>query len=139
MTFRDGPSTLMGFSRPADGETLALWSVIARSLHGSIDVMFGPVITTEAHLAFADARVNSNNTDEMILAIVEALAFLVPHGLVARDTNACAPFDSMHAAGVCLDTNQAHTHVHLALSCQQSLLKVHCLATPVRSPRESWK
>ena len=30
----------------------------------------------------------------------------------------------MHAAGFCLGTNQAHTHVQLALSCQQSLLKV---------------
>ena len=32
--------------------------------------------------------------------------------------------DSKHAAGVCLGTTQARSHVQLALSCQQSLLKV---------------
>ena len=37
--------------------------------------MFGPVTTTEAHLAFAGARVHSNNAAEMS-AIVEALSFL---------------------------------------------------------------
>ena len=35
--------------------------------------MFGPVITTEAHLAFAGARVHSNNTTEMS-AMVEAFS-----------------------------------------------------------------
>ena len=39
--------------------------------------MFGPVVTTVAHLAFAGARVHSNNTAE-IYAIVEALCFLGP-------------------------------------------------------------
>ena len=33
-------------------------------------------------------------------------------------------FDSKHAAGVCLGTTQAGTHIQLSLSCQQSLLKV---------------
>ena len=51
--------------------------VVARSSHGRTDVMFGPVITTEAHLAFAGASVHSNNTAEMS-AIVEALSFLGP-------------------------------------------------------------
>ena len=41
-----------GSTRLIDGETLAAWGAIARSHHGSIDIMFGPVITTEAHLAF---------------------------------------------------------------------------------------
>ena len=36
-----------GGTRIVDGETLAGWSVIARSLHGRIDLMFGPVVTTE--------------------------------------------------------------------------------------------
>ena len=36
-----------GGTRLADGETLARWSAIARSHHGRIAVMFGPVITTE--------------------------------------------------------------------------------------------
>ena len=43
-------------TRVVNGETLAGWGVIARSLHGRIDIMFGPAITTEAHLAFSGAR-----------------------------------------------------------------------------------
>ena len=54
-----------GDTRVVDGETLAGWGAIARSLHGRIDIMFGPVFTTEAHLAFAGARTHSNNTAEM--------------------------------------------------------------------------
>ena len=60
-----------GSTRLADGETLAGWSAVARSPHGRIKIMFGPVITREAHLAFAGARVHSNNTGEMT-AMVEA-------------------------------------------------------------------
>ena len=41
-----------GGTRVVDGETLAGRSVIARSPHGRIDILFGPVVTTEAHLAF---------------------------------------------------------------------------------------
>ena len=51
-----------GSTRLADGETLAGWCVVARSPHGRIDIMFGAVITTEAHLAFAGARTHSNIT-----------------------------------------------------------------------------
>ena len=81
--------------------------------------MFGPVITTEAHLAFSGARTHSNNTAEMT-AMVEA----GPRGPVARDTNSCIYYDSKHAAGVCLGTVQARTHVQLALACQRSTLSV---------------
>ena len=63
-----------GGTRVVDGETSAGWSVIARSPHGRTDIMFGPVITTEAHLAFSVARTHFNNTPEMI-AMVEALFF----------------------------------------------------------------
>ena len=67
-----------GGTRLADGETLAGWGAVARSPHGRIVFMFGPVITTEAHLAaFAGARVHSNITAEMT-AMVEALPFLGP-------------------------------------------------------------
>ena len=45
-----------GGTRLADGETLAGWGAVARSLHGRMHVMFGPVIPTESHLAFAGAR-----------------------------------------------------------------------------------
>ena len=34
-------------------------------------------------------------------------------------------YDSKHAAGVCLGTIQARTHVQLALACQQSMISVH--------------
>ena len=32
-------------------------------------------------------------------------------------------YDSMHASGICLGTIQAHTHVQLALACQQSMIR----------------
>ena len=83
--------------------------------------MFGPVITTEAHLAFPSARTHSNNTAEMT-AMVEALSFLGPHGPVARDVESCFFNDSKHGAGLCLGTTKARTHVQLALACQQSML-----------------
>ena len=50
--------------------------------------MFGPVITTEAHLAYAGARIHSNNTAQLS-SIVEALSFLEPHGPVARGSHSC--------------------------------------------------
>ena len=33
-------------------------------------------------------------------------------------------YDSMHAAGICLGTIHARTHVQLALACQQSMIRV---------------
>ena len=74
----------------------------------------GPVVTTEAHLAYAGSRIHSNNTAEMS-AIFEALSFLGPCGLVARDACSCI-FNSKHVAGVCLGTIHARTHVQLGLS-----------------------
>ena len=70
--------------RVVDGETVAGWGVISRSPRGRIYVMFGPVITTEAHLAFSGARTHSNNTAKMT-AMFEALSFLGPRGLVTHD------------------------------------------------------
>ena len=78
-----------GCTRLADGETLAGWCAVARSLHGRIDIMFGSVITTEAPLTFAGARIHFNNTAEMS-AMVEALwwpvmrtlSFMAPHMLL---------------------------------------------------------
>ena len=43
--------------------------------------MFGPVITTEAHLAFSGAKTHPNNTAELT-AMIEALSFLGPRGPV---------------------------------------------------------
>ena len=112
-----------GCTRLTDGETLVGWGAVARSPHGMINVMFGPVVTTEAHLAYVGARSHSNNTAEMS-AIVEALSFLGPLGPVAHDACSCVLYDSKRAAGVCLGTIHARTHVQFGLSCQQLLLKV---------------
>ena len=84
-----------------DGETFAGWGAIARSLHGRLDIMFGPVITTETHCAFSGARTHSNNTADMT-AMVEALSFLWARGPVARDMDSCIHHDSKHAAGACM-------------------------------------
>ena len=45
--------------------------------------MFGPVVTTEAHLAFSGARTHFNNTAEMT-ATIEAFSFLGSRGPVAH-------------------------------------------------------
>ena len=66
-----------GGTRVVDGETLAGRSVIYRSPHGRIDVMFGLVVTTEAHPAFSGARIQSINAE--MIAMIEALSFLGPH------------------------------------------------------------
>ena len=105
-----------------NGETVAGWGAIARSPHGRIDIMFGPVITTEAHLVFSGARTHTNTAE--MSAMIEALSFLGLRGPVARDANSCIYYDSKHAACVCLGTVQARTHVQLAIACQQSMLKV---------------
>ena len=111
-----------GGIRVVDGETFAGWGVISRSPHGRIYVMFGPVVTAEAHLAFSGARAQSNNTAEMT-AMIEALSFLGSRGPVTHDEQSLC-YDSTHAAGICLGTIQARTHVQLALACQQSMIRV---------------
>ena len=67
------------------------------------------------------SRTHSNNTAEMT-AIIEALSFFGPHGPVARDEQSCFYYDSPHAAGICLGTIKARTHVQLALACQRSMI-----------------
>ena len=84
--------------------------------------MFGLVVTTEVHLAFSGARTHSNNTAKMT-AMIEALSFLGPRGPVARDVQSCIYHDSLLAAGICLGTIQARTHVQLAPACQQSMIR----------------
>ena len=65
--------------------------------HGRIDLMFGLVVTTEAHLALSGARTHSNNTAELT-AMIEALSFLGPHGSVAGDEQSCIYYDSQYVA-----------------------------------------
>ena len=67
-------------------------------------------------------KTQSNNTAE-ITAMIEALSFLGPHGPVARHEQSCIYCDSQHAAGVCMGTIQARTHVQLALACKRSMLR----------------
>ena len=57
-------------------------------------------------------------------AMIEALYFLGPRGSVACNEEACIYYDSKHAAGVCLGTIQARSHLQLALACQRSTLRV---------------
>ena len=97
--------------------------MISRPPRGRIFVLFSPVTTNEAHLAFSGARIHSNNTAEMT-AMIEALSFLGPRGLVTHDDQSRIYYDSMHAAGICLGTIQARTHVLLTLACQQSMIRV---------------
>ena len=87
--FQEWATYTDGGTRLADGETFAGWGAVARSLHGRIDVMFGPVIATEAHIAFAGARSHSNNNTAEMSDLVEALSFLGPHGPIARDAHSC--------------------------------------------------
>ena len=42
--------------------------------------MFGPVVTTEAHLAYAGARTHSNNTAELSSMIEALLLWAFWHG-----------------------------------------------------------
>ena len=69
-----------------NGDTSAGWGAIARSSNGRIVIIFGLVVTSEAHHAFSGARTHSNNTAEMT-AMFEALSFLGLRGPVARDSN----------------------------------------------------
>ena len=112
-----------GGARSVDGETFAGWGVIARSIRGSIDVLFRLVVSHLAHPAFSGARASSNITAEMT-AMIEALYRLGPRGSVARQEEACIFYDSKHAAGKCLGTIQARTQVQLALACQRRTLCV---------------
>ena len=99
--------------------------MISRSLHGRIDIMFGPVATTEAHLAFSGAA-------EMT-AIIEVLSFLGPHGPVARDEESCIYYDSKYAAGVCLGTIQAR------MSTVHDLRPTQASAHHATRVRSRWK
>ena len=84
----------------------------------------GKGITTEAHLAYAETRIHSNNTAELS-NIVEALSFLGRHGSVARVSHSCIVYDSKHAASICLGTVESRANVHLGLTCQRLLLQIH--------------
>ena len=64
-----------GGTRVVNGETFVGGSVMARFLHGRIEIIFGPVITTKAHPTFSGKRTHSNSISEMF-SMIEALSFL---------------------------------------------------------------
>ena len=112
-----------GGTRVSEGETSAGLGAVACSLDGMLYVMFGPVITTEAHLAYVGTRLHSNNTAEHS-SIIEAVSFLVPNGPVARESQTCIFYDSRHAASICLGTVQSRANVTLELTSKRLLLQV---------------
>ena len=72
-----------GGTRVVDGEIFAGWGMISGSPLGRIFVLFGPVITNEAHGAFSGFRIHSNTAE--MTAMFEALSFLGPCGLVTHE------------------------------------------------------
>ena len=106
-------------SHSTDGETIAGWGAVARSPDGRLYVMFGPVVTTEAHLAYAEARTHTNNTAKLS-SIIKALSFLGLAGPVDRGLQACIFYDSK-ATDICLGMVQTRTNVPLGLLSQQLL------------------
>ena len=118
MTFFKGSALFTdGGTHSTDGETTAGWGAVARSPDGRLYVMFDPVVTTEAHLAYAGTRLHTTNTAELS-SIIEALSFLRPAGPVARGSQACIFFHSKRAANI-----QTRTNVPLGLTSQQLLLQ----------------
>ena len=74
---------------------LAGWCVISRSPHGRIDVMFGPVVTTEAHLAFSGARIHSSTCMVIVgIWVTNALIMLLLLGSSLATMSPRAGFDT---------------------------------------------
>ena len=106
-----------GGTRSAEGETSAGWGVVARSPHGRLHIMFVPVITTDAPLAFAEARLPTTLLNTRVLLrrfpSLGAMARLpVIHIRVFF-------YGSKHAASICLGTVQSRANVSLGLTCQR--------------------
>ena len=101
---------------PSPSQPMESDEVIHIKINKYIYIMFGPVITTEAHLAYAGARLHTNNTE--LSSIIEAVTFLAPIGPVARDSQAWIFHDSKHAANMCLGMIQSRTNVPLGLTSQ---------------------
>ena len=71
-------------------------------------------------------------------AMIEALFSVGPHGPVARDANSCVFCDSKHAAGICLGTLLARTHVQLpTVAAESPTQTTRYHAACVQSYRES--
>ena len=95
---RDWDTYTDGRTHVSDGETEAGWGAVARSPGWKTECLFGTVVTTEAQLAYAGARLQTYNTAELT-SVIEAPSFL-PAGPVTRGSQACIFCDSKHAAGM---------------------------------------
>ena len=111
-----------GGTHASVGETTAGWGAVVCSPDERHFIMFGPVITTEAHLAYAGAGLHTINTAELS-GIIEPLSFLWPAGPVTRGPQACIFYDSQNAPNICLGLTQTRTNVHVGLTSQQLLLQ----------------
>ena len=82
--------------------------------------MFGPVITTEAHLAYAGVRIHSHHT-----AVVNSLSFLGLAGPVVRDSRSCIflMIPSTLPVSACALSNQERTFI-LGSRFQRLLLQI---------------
>ena len=85
--YKGWPFFTHGGTHKDDGATVAGLRAIARSPHGVRYIMFGPVITAEAHVANARAKQHKNNTAELS-GIIESLWFLSSIGHVPRGSQA---------------------------------------------------
>ena len=72
-------------------------------------------------------RVAERGYTAEMTAMIEALYCLGLRGSVARHEEACIFYDSKHAAGVCLGTIQARSHVQLAWLVNATLCVQHRL------------
>ena len=88
-----------GGTRVVDGETLAGWGVISRSLHGRIDVMFGPV----------QRRLRSPCNTCMVMVetwvtnVLITLLHLAPFGLISNHNIATRCVHQNFDATVCFN------------------------------------
>ena len=94
--------------------------VIERSLHQRTNLMFGPVVTTEAHLAFSGSGAHSNDTAEMT-AMIEPLSFLGLRGPVAQDEEPCFLWFQTRCWSLS-GHDPSLTHMQVALACQRSMI-----------------
>ena len=93
---------------------------------------FGPVVTTEAHVAYAWTRNHTKNTAELS-STVEALSFL---GLAV--TSLVFSMTPKHAADICIRMIHTRANVPLGLTSQQLLLQAQSRPYHHAAYLQSW-
>ena len=102
MSLEDGPCSPVERPITSDGVSTAGQGTIARSPLGCLLRDVWPVIATEAHVTFAGASQQTNNSAQLS-SIIEALRFFSLLEPVPRGSHACIFHDLWHAADVGLD------------------------------------